>query len=85
MNTKFVSYRRDIVSYTSYPMDKLLCFKIDDNSIIYDRERNIKGRSFYIYKDKNSIEIFKTNAKFKKYQKLNNFLQEVEKAYKDVE
>ena len=81
---KFIPYRRDIISKTSYPIEKLLCFKIDNNTLIYDKDKKMKGRSFYILKDKESIETFLTNKRFNKYQKLLNFEKEIAKAKLDV-
>ena len=81
---KFIPYRRDIISKTSYPIEKLLCFKIDNNTLIYDKDKKMKGRSFYILKDIESIETFLTNKRFNKYQKLLNFEKEIAKAKLDV-
>ena len=72
MNKKFVVYRRDIVSNTSLPIDKLLCFKVDGNKLIFDKDRKFKGKSFYIKNDNDSLNKFLTDKKFRKYQNLIN-------------
>lgn len=82
MNKKFIVYRRDIVSNTSYPVYKLLCFKIVDNKLKYDKDRKLNGRSFYIKNDKESLKIFLTNKRFRKYQSLSNTLEIISKLIK---
>ncbi len=66
MNKIFKSYRRDIVSYISYPKDKLFKFNIVDNKLIFDKDYLYQGRSFYILKDKDTIDKFHSSPKFKK-------------------
>ena len=82
MNKKFVVYRRDIVSNTSYPIDKLLCFKIVENKLVYDKDKRLNGKSFYIKNDKESLNKFIKEKKFKRFQNLENTIEIISKLLK---
>lgn len=53
---KFIVERMDILTREKYPREKMIRLVLVDNVMIIDKDDNIKGRGYYVYKDKSHIE-----------------------------
>lgn len=68
---KFIVKRKDIASNNVFDISSLFRLAITDkNKLIYDKNRNLKGRGIYIKKDIESINIA-FSKKLNRYNKEN--------------
>ena len=68
---KFIVKRKDIASNNVFDISSLFRLAITDkNKLIYDKNRNLKGRGIYIKKDIESINIA-FSKKLNRYNKKN--------------
>lgn len=55
MKEKFIVYRMDMISRKTYPLRELLRFVKVDGKLVFDKDKTMQGRGYYLYDNEEYI------------------------------